>query len=46
VAAGGGVITHIEIEGFKSFQKVSLDLSLGTSAAGRFNEPKADHGKP
>ena len=36
------MITHIEIEGFKSFQKVSLDLGalnifVGTNASGKSN---------
>ena len=36
------MITHIEIDGFKSFQKVSLDLGalnifVGTNASGKSN---------
>jgi predicted ATPase len=42
VAKGPGVIEHIEIEGFKSLEKVSLDLGalnifVGTNASGKSN---------
>ena len=40
MAKGRGVITHIEISGFKSLEKVSLDLGglnvfVGTNASGK-----------
>jgi predicted ATPase len=42
MAEGRGVIEHIEIEGFKSLEKVSLDLGplnifVGTNASGKTN---------
>ncbi|SPF54067.1 putative ATPase [Candidatus Sulfopaludibacter sp. SbA4] len=42
MAKGRGVITHIEISGFKSLEKVSLDLGglnilVGTNASGKSN---------
>jgi len=42
MAEGWGVIEHIEIEGFKSLEKVSLDLGplnifVGTNASGKTN---------
>jgi AAA15 family ATPase/GTPase len=42
MAEGRGVIEHIEIEGFKSLEKVSLDLGplnifVGTNASGKSN---------
>jgi len=42
VAKGRGVITHIEISGFESLEKVSLDLGglnifVGTNASGKSN---------
>jgi len=40
MAEGRGVIEHIEIEGFKSLERVSLDLGplnifVGTNASGK-----------
>ena len=42
MAEGWSVIEHIEIEGFKSLEKVSLDLGplnifVGTNASGKTN---------